>query len=131
MLDAKLIFCEDMDLPDQAAAAGTDIVDIGAQETALGEEEHLRIRVEMSEAATSAGAATLKVEIAHDTVAPIDATSTVFASSEIIALATLKKGYVLVDCGLPVVHGRILGVYITGATADFTAGKINAYLYVR
>lgn len=131
MLDAKLIFCEDMDLPDIGAAAGTDVVDVGAQETALGEEEHLRIRVEMSETATSEGAATLKVEVAHDTMIPIDDASTVFASSEVIALATLKKGYVLVDCGLPVVHGRILGVYITGAVANFTAGKINAYLYVR
>jgi molybdopterin-binding protein len=131
MLDAKLILCEDYDLPDQAAAASTDIVDVGAYETALGEEEHIRLRVEMSVTATSAGAATLKVEAAHDTVAPIDASSIVFASSEIIALADLVKGLVLIDAGLPVVHGRIIGVYITGADADFTAGQLNAYLYVR
>lgn len=131
MLDAKLIMSEDQaNILAQASYASTDIIDVGAYEDALGEEEHLRLRVEVSKTCVGAGG-TLKVEACHDTVAPIDGSSVVWAISDVVPVATLKAGYCIMDVGLPVKHGRILGVYYTVATADFTDGTINAYVYAR
>jgi hypothetical protein len=128
MLDAKLIMCEDQDCPNAGSVASDDIIDVGAYEDALGEEEHIRLRVEV---AVDAGAGTsLLVEAAHDTVAPVDASSIVFASSDVVLAADLLKGKVLIDAGLPVEHGRIIGLYLTG-DGDVSTCLINAYLYVR
>lgn len=128
MLDAKLILCEDQDCPNAGSVKSDDQIDVGAYETALGEEEHLRLRVEV---VVAAGAGTsLLVEAAHDTVSPIDADSVVFASSDVVLEAALVKGKILIDAGLPVEHGRYIGLWLTG-DGDVSACLINAYLYVR
>jgi hypothetical protein len=129
MLDAKLILDDNVALGAVATAASTNLIDVGAYETALGEEEHLRLRVEVSETATGAGAI-LEICGVHEVDETIDAASVVFAYSKAL-MANLKKGYVIMDIGLPVVHSRYLALWKEVTVANFTAGKINAYVYAR
>ena len=131
MLDAKLIISEDQAVT--TTVKGTNCIDVGAYEDALGEEENLRLRVEVSEAFTSGEAGTLTVEAVSDAVSDgIDASSIPFGIAEAIAKATLVVGYCILDVGLPVKHNRYLGTYYTkGGTGTFDTGKLNAYVYAR
>ena len=132
MLDAKLILSEDQVLGDAGAIVSTNLIDVGAYETALGEEEHLRLRVEMSVTGDSAGdAATLLMRAVHEVDETIDGSSIVWASTPAIAEADLVAGYCIMDIGLPVTHARYLALYWTVGVENFTAGKLNAYVYAR
>jgi hypothetical protein len=128
MLDAKLIFCEDQVMPNAGSILATDWIDLGDYETNLGEEEHLRVRVEIAKDATVG--TSIKVDAVHDTVAPIDGSSIVYATSGVVLLADAVKGKILIDAGLPIEHGKLLGLYFT-ADGDMSVGTINGYVYAR
>ena len=131
MLDAKLILCTDQALGDEGNVVSENIIDLGANETALGEEENLRIRVEMSETATSEGAATLLMRAVSEVDETIDGDSVEFATTPALGKSTLVAGYCIMDVGLPVNHNRYIALYWTVGTADFGNGKVNAYIYAR
>ncbi len=133
MLDAKLILCTDQALGDtgEDGTVSENIIDVGAYENALGEEERLRIRVEMSETATSTGDATLLMRAVSEVDETIDGDSVEFATTPTLGKSTLVAGYCIMDVGLPVNHNRYIALYWTVGTADFGDGKINAYIYSR
>ncbi len=128
MLDAKLIFSDDQAIT--ATAVSTNVIDLGAYEEALGEEENLRLRVTVSEDFDSAADdGTLTVQCLQDG----DATpSDQWAESMAVPEATLVAGYTIMDIGLPTYHQRYMSVnYVVAGSGNFTSGKVNAYIYAR
>jgi len=123
MLDAKLILSDDQAIT--ISAGSTNVIDLGAYETALGEEENLRIKVTVSE--TFAGGTSLTVICRED---GDDTPSDQWAESKAVPVASLVEGYTIMDIGLPTTHQRYMDVYYT-ASGTFTAGKVNAYIYAR
>lgn len=107
-----------------------DVVDLGAtptlRNTGNGEPIYLVLQV----ATTFVGAgATVQFQLASDSTANLATSKTVHWDSGAIALATLVAGYTKVVV-LPSEHTyeRYLGLWETVATADVTAGAINAFL---
>lgn len=133
MLDAKLIFSEDQDTA-HADVVSTNIIDLGAYETALGEEEHLRLVCAVAIAYNDNNAAddsTLSIELMD--CATVGGTYAILAKSLLYTAPEMPIGK-LWDIGLPAVHKRFLKLnynYTTG-TGDFDdAGRMNAYIIAR
>lgn len=102
-------------------ARGTPKHDLGA-----GSRRPMLI-VQVDQTFTSAGAATLKVQLITDDAAALSS-PTILQSSEVIALATLVAGY---RFRLAIPEGvleRYLGVQYVIGTATTTAGKCSAWL---
>ena len=130
MLDDKLILSEAQAETTVAEHISEHVTNVGTQETALGEEENLRLRVSVDTKCESGGAATVVVTAYHHTTATVTS-GTAFYTGPAIALATMKKGYLFCDIGLPTVHGQYIGISYTIAGAALTAGKFNAYIHCR
>jgi len=128
MLDAKLIFSNDQEIT--STDVSDNVIDLGTNETALGEEENLRLRVTVSEDFTSGESDnTLTVQCLQD---GDDTPSDQWAESMAVPKATLVAGYTIMDIGLPTYHQRYMGVnYVVGGTGNFSGGKVNAYIYAR
>lgn len=134
IMDELLEFCDAETLE---TATGTalegDVIDLGAAGEDIGNGEPLYVVIQVDTAVTSAGAATVKFEVASDAQAAIatDGSATVHVSTEAIAKASLVAGYTRI---LPLPPGagndyeRYLGVLATVGTAALTAGKINAFI---
>ena len=133
MLDAKLIFDEDLDLGTPADCYSTNVIDLGAHETALGEEEHLRLVLSASEAFNDDNAANDSVwEFELVDCATLGGTYKILAQSKALTAPEMPLG-VFWDIGLPTYHKRYLKIhyeYTTG-TGDMDAGKVNAYIIAR
>jgi hypothetical protein len=72
---------------------------------------------------------TTKFELSSDSTADLATSRTVHYATAAIPVATLVAGYVI--CAVPLPSGsyeRYLGVWETVATANVTAGKVNAFL---
>lgn len=94
---------------------------------ATGKEIYLVINV--TEAATASGAATVTFSLESDSTADLATSPTVHWTSAAIGKATLVAGYNVIRLCLP--HGayeRYLGVRYTVATGPLTAGKFDAFL---
>ncbi len=107
-----------------------DVIDLGATPTlrdiGTGEPLFLVIQVDT----TFVGAtSTTTFELASDSTANLATSKTVHVSTGAIPVATLVAGYTKVYA-LPqeVTYERYLGLWETVATANVTAGKINAFL---
>lgn len=100
------------------------IRDIGAGKT-------LYLHVLVTEDFTTSGSATLTATLESDSAAGLDSSATVhetFASA--VAAGTLVAGHWLAK-GIAIPAGnyeRYLGIRYTTNTADFTAGKVSAWL---
>ena len=133
MLDAKLIFDEDKDLGTPADGYSTDLINLGAQETALGEEEHIRLRIDAVEAFNDSNAADDSVwEFELMDCATVGGTYKIIAQTRPLTAPEMPKG-IIWDIGIPTVHKQFLKIhyeYTTG-TGDMDAGIVNCYLYVR
>ena len=134
MIDAKLVFSTDQDLGDTPAdQASTNVLDCGAQETALGEEEHLRLVISVSEAFNDDNAADDSTYAFNlQDCATVGGSYTSIAQTKALPAPDMPLG-VLWDIGLPTVHKRYLKVhyeYTTG-TGDIDAGMVNAYITAR
>lgn len=72
---------------------------------------------------------TTKFELASDSTADLATSKTVHYATPAIPVATLVAGYVVCAVRLPSGnYERYLGLWETVATANVTAGKINAFL---
>ena len=72
---------------------------------------------------------TTKFELASDSTADLATSKTVHYSTPAIPVATLVAGYTVCAVKLPSgSYERYLGLWETVATANVTAGKINAFL---
>lgn len=72
---------------------------------------------------------TTKFELASDSTADLATSKTVHYATAAIPVATLVAGYVVCCVKLPSgSYERYLGIWETVATANVTAGKINAFL---
>jgi hypothetical protein len=133
MLDAKLIFDEDLDLGTPADCYSTNSVNVGAQEEALGEEEHIRLRISASEAFNDSNAANDSVwEFELVDCDTLGGTYEIIAQTRPLTAPEMPLG-VIWDIGVPTKHRQFLKIhyeYTTG-TGDLNAGKVNAHLYVR
>jgi hypothetical protein len=72
---------------------------------------------------------TTKFELCSDSTADLATSKTVHFATDAIPVASLVAGYLVACVKLP--HGayeRYLGLWQTVATANVTAGKINAFL---
>ena len=133
MLDAKLILSEDQNnILAVDIWEATNTIDLGANgDTHLGEEEHLRLRVEVSTTFVEAVAgALLTIRGMTDTDATL-AGSTVWCTTPTIVVGSLKAGDLIMDIGLPTDHKRFIGVVYEVTVQAFSAGAVNAYVYVR
>lgn len=72
---------------------------------------------------------TTKFELASDSTADLATSKTVHYATPAIPVATLVAGYLICAVRLPSgSYERYLGVWETVATANVTAGKVNAFL---
>lgn len=72
---------------------------------------------------------TTKFELASDSTADLATSKTVHFATAAIPVATLVAGYTVCAVKLPSgSYERYLGVWETVATANVTAGKVNAFL---
>lgn len=72
---------------------------------------------------------TTKFELASDSTADLATSKTVHYATPAIPVATLVAGYTICAVKLPSgSYERYLGVWETVATANVTAGKVNAFL---
>ncbi len=124
MLDAKLILSDDQAITGDAGS--TNVIDLGANETALGEEENLRLKVVVSANFTGGTSLTVTCREGSDNP-PTDQ----WAESKEVLTASLVAGYTIMDIGLPTTHQRYMDVYYTTSGTFDDTSKINAYIYAR
>lgn len=129
ILDAMFEFSDGQALT--ATAAATNILDWTQADLEMGAGEPLWLNIRVGTALDSAGeAATLTVSLRYDTVAPIDGSSTVIYQTAALTEASLTAGRWILRMPLPynVDEERILGLYYTVGTENFTSGTIDAWL---
>lgn len=113
-----------------AIAPNTDVIDTGATPTlknlAGGEPIYLVLQVDTAFAGATA---TIKFELKSDSTADLATSATTHLDTGAIAVATWAAGYTKVYA-LPneATYERYLGLWMTVATANVTAGKLNAFL---
>ena len=107
-----------------------DVMDLGATPTLrdLGNGEPIYLVIQVDTAFVGA-TATIKFELKSDSTADLATSATTHLDTGAIAVATWAAGYTKVYA-LPTeaTYERYLGLWETVATANVTAGKINAFL---
>ncbi len=113
-----------------ATAPSTNVIDLGPIATGMardiGKGKPIPLLVQVVEAFTAAGAATLTIALQIDTVENFASPTTVWTSGA-VALADLKAGKVFVPEFIPRgTNERYMRLNYTVATGPMTAGKIVA-----
>lgn len=94
---------------------------------AVGKPLYCVIRVDTT--VTSGGSATVEFALRSDDAAAVHVTTSTFhATTGAIAKATLVAGYTRILVLPPGVYEEYLGLIVTSAVADLTAGKIDAWI---
>lgn len=134
ILDERLEFC---DATSVAINIGNqilgDVIDLKSPTTAPNttidlEGSDLYFVAEVDTTLVGVGA-TVQLQLASDSTADLATSKTVHFDTGAIALATLVAGYRICAVKLPAgSYERYLGLWITIAVANVTAGKINAFL---
>lgn len=113
-----------------AIAPNTDVIDLGATPTLrdLGNGEPIYLVLQVDTAFEGA-TATINFDLVSDSAAALTTSKTTHYSTGAIAVATWAAGYTKV-VALPTeaTYERYLGLWMTVATANVTAGKLNAFL---
>lgn len=116
------------------AANSTDVIDLNvgvdglgsAKQSNPGESGKIWLFVRVTTLFTSGGAGTLSVKLQDSP------DNSVWSDTEIetpaLALATLVAGYSIIRVAIPADLQRYLKLVYTVATADFTAGAVDAWL---
>ena len=132
LFDAMFELSDNQDISQSAGTvASTDIIDWTQADLEMGAGEPLWLNVRMKdELDSSAGASTLTVALCHDTVAPIDSSSTVIYQTAALTETVCAAGAWILRMPLPynVDDGRIMGLLYTIADETSTAGTINAWI---
>ncbi len=107
-----------------------DVIDLGSAPTLqdIGNGEPLYLVIQVTTAFVGA-TSTTTFELKSDSTANLATSATTHLSTGAIAVATLVEGYTKV-MALPAeaTYERYLGLWETVATANVTAGAINAFL---
>lgn len=133
ILDERLEFADNAAIPTAAARALLgDVIDLGSVGRDIGVGDAMFFVVQVTEAVTSGGAATVTFDLVTDAQAAIavDGTATIHYSSGAIDKTALTLGAQPVMVGTPRAgrtYERYLGV-LTTPSAILTAGKVNAFL---
>jgi hypothetical protein len=113
-----------------AIAPNTDVIDLGAAPTLqnLGNGQPVYLVLTVDTAFVGA-TATIQFQLATDSTANLATSRTNHIDTGAIAVATWAAGFTLC-IPLPVsdTYERYMGLWMTVATANVTAGKLNAYL---
>jgi hypothetical protein len=113
-----------------AIAPNTDVVDLGAAPTLqdIGNGEPIYLVLQVDTAFVGA-TATIQFQLATDSTSNLATSKTVHLDTGAIAVATWAAGYTKIYA-LPVevAYERYMGLWMTVATANVTAGKLNAFL---
>ncbi len=118
-----------------AIAPNTDVIDLGATPTLrdIGTGQPLYL-VLQAETAFAGSGATVKFELASDSTANLATSKTIHIDTGAISLGTDNAGWAIAGYtkvyALPmeVTYERYLGLWMTVASANVTAGKLNAFL---
>jgi len=125
LIDAMFEFSDAQEIT--SSAAGTNIIDMVTEnlEMGAGQPFWLNCRVHT----TFAGGTSLSLELAYDTVAPIDSSSTVVYQTPAIVTASLTAGTWIMRMPLPYNFDEesIVGVYYT-VVGTHTAGNLDCWL---
>lgn len=112
-----------------AIAPNTDVIDLGASPTLqdIGNGEPLYLVLQVDTAFVGA-TATIQFQLASDSTANLATSRTNHIDTGAIPVATWAAGYTKIY-PLPVEdYERYVGLWMTVATANVTAGKLNAFL---
>jgi hypothetical protein len=136
LLDERLEFADDAAVP-----VGPGTVNIGdqvplsvARDVGGGDSGKLSVVFQVTEAFTSGGAATVRFQVASDSVASLatDGTQSVHVASKDFALSELTLGARFVLDLPPEASAEpyelFLGVQAVVGVAALTAGKVNAFI---
>ena len=107
-----------------------DVVDLGATPTLrdIGNGEPLYLVIQVTTAFVGA-TATIQFQLASDSTANLATSKTVHYDTGAIAVASYIAGFTkVVALPMEVTYERYLGLWETVATANVTAGAINAFL---
>jgi len=132
IFDAMFEFSDDQDISQAAGTvASTNIIDWTQADLEMGAGEPLWLNVRIgTEVDSGTDTGTLVVALCHDTVAPIDSSSTVIYQTAAIAETAMAAGDWILRMPLPynVDEGRITGLLYTigGETTD--TGTIDAWI---
>lgn len=133
IMDELSEFADNTTVPTSTGTALVgDVIDTG--DGFLDDVDNIYFVVQVSEAFTSAGSATVEFALVSDAQAAIatDGSATVHVTVAATAVADLEAGTTLVVAALPKgTYERYLGVLATVGTAALTAGKVNAFLTPR
>ena len=123
------------DAQDISQAAGTvastNIIDWTQADLEMGAGEPVWLNVRIAAEVDSSGdAGTLVVALCHDTVAPIDSSSTVLFQTSALVEGSFAAGAWILRMPLPynVDDGRIMGLLYTIGGETTTAGTIDAWI---
>lgn len=113
-----------------AIAPNTDVIDLGSAPTlkdiGSGEPMYLVLNVDTDFVGATA---TIQFQLCSDSTANLATSKTVHIDTGAIAVATWVAGYTLIyPLPLTETYERYLGLWMTVATANVTAGKLNAFL---
>lgn len=125
MRDSLLVYADKME-PRAAAASSSDVIDFGEGQSDYGKSvpnNYFQIRT--TEAFASAGAGTLKIELQHSDDGTTFSTA---IATEVLPLAKLGAGALLISQPLPVGFKRYSKVVATVGTAVMTAGAFTAWI---
>lgn len=113
-----------------AIAPNTDVIDLGATPTlqSLGAGQPIYLVLQVDTAFVGASA-TIQFELASDSTANLATSKTTHINTGAIAVASYSAGATFVYALPPNAnYERYLGLWMTVATANVTAGKLNAFL---
>ena len=126
ILDATLEFSDAQAETTQAAHDSDNVLNMNIADANLGAGTPKWVVAEVSTLFESGGAATLACELQDS--ATVGGTYTTLAGGQVHVLATLVKGFKLLVIPLPAEHLQFVKLIYTIASADMTAGAINAYI---
>jgi hypothetical protein len=122
ILDNELIMSNAQEFT-TGANASTNSIDFGR----AGAGYNKKVLVTVNTSVTSGGAGTVAIAVQHDSVTGFGSAETLFTTAA-LAKTTLVAGYKVLEYTLPAEVKRFVRVLYTVATADLTAGKLNAWV---
>jgi uncharacterized ferredoxin-like protein len=124
IIDSQNQFSAAQAVTSTGSTASTNVIDLGiARDIAGGVSEDIRLMVQVNTTFTSAGSATLQVQL--QTSADNSAWTTL-AQTDAIAVASLVQGYKFWENGYAGPTSRYIRLNYVVGTAAMTAGKIDA-----
>ena len=130
MRDYQAYFSEDQDISQVAGTyVSTNSYDFTATPRAWGPGKIVPIVAQITAAVTSAGAATLQIQVIEDANAALDDGPVVIYTTPALAKAALIAGFtVIFPIPVETIGARYLGLQYVVGTATTTAGTISAWI---